>query len=273
MFCSKCGHKNAANAKFCGGCGASTADSTSAPAAKVEEVSVVSGSKPAAKKILGLPVAAVAGIAGVVVIALVAVVVLVFGGKPMPTAKNSDEFVITKADFDGADVQISDSPWSLSDGDHFFYPDECAAREDSVDAASNGDVWTSIGFDEKSSVDQSFEFTQTLISFETETDAQDFVDSVASGNDDSDCDSSNIDDYYEDGGTLKETFGVDLPGVYSFDNYGGGSDSGLILAVRGKVVSEIYYYFDDEESSPISQGDIDGFVTTALERFAGIKRD
>lgn len=271
MFCSKCGHKNAEAAKFCGGCGASTAGSTAAPAT-VESVSAPKAPRGPSKKILGLPLPAAAGIAGVVVVAVVVAVVLVFGGKPMPTSKDAEDFVITKADFDGASVQTADSPWSLSEEDHFFYPDECSAREGSVDAAGNGDVWTSIGFEEKSSVDQSFEFSQTIYSFDNESDATDFVDSVASGNEDSDCDSPNIDDFYEDGGTLKEAFGVDLPGVYSWDNYSG-NDSGLIIAQRGKVVTEIYFYFDDEESDPIAQSDVDGYVTAALERFAGIRRD
>ena len=275
MFCSKCGHKNAEAAKFCGGCGASTVGSTAAPAATVESVSAPKAPKEPkgpAKKILGLPLPAAAGIAGVVVVAIVVAVVLVFGGKPMPTSKDAENFVITKADFDGASVQTYDSPYSLSEGDHFFYPDACAAREDSVDAAANGDVWTTIGFEEKSSVDQTFEFSQTIYSFDNEADATAFVDSVASGNDDSDCDSPNIDDFYEDGGTLKDTFGVDLPGVYSWDNYSG-NDSGLILAQRGKIVTEIYFYFDDEASDPIAQSDVDGYVTAALERFAGIRRD
>ena len=271
MFCSKCGHKNAANAKFCGGCGASTAVTAAAPAA-AETVTAPSSPKGPAKKILGLPLPAAASIAGVVVVAIVVAVVLVFGGKPMPTLKDADSFVITKADFNGASVQTNDNPWSLSNGDYFYYPDECAARQDSVDAADLGSVWTTTGFREKTSVSQTFEFAQTIYSFDTESDATDFVDAVASGTNDSSCDSPNIDDSYEDGGTLKDTFGVDLPGVYSWDNYSG-NDSGLILAQRGKVVTEIYFYFDDDLSDPIAQSDVDGYVTAALERFAGIRRD
>lgn len=274
MFCTQCGHKNPAKAKFCASCGQSTG-ATKAPQV-VEEVSVVS-SQPKPSLLAKLPKLSTKTLAfagGGVVIAVVAIVLLVVGlARPMPTRSTAEDFMIKKSDFTGFSLTARDEPFSIGDGDSFFVGyTGCDAKADSIDAASNASTWENFGFVTKSDADQYFNVSQTIYEFDTESDVEDYIATISEGLEDDDCDSDNIDDQYDDQGTIKENFGVDLPGIYGYNSYGSGSDVGFILVVRGLVVAEYEYYLDDEVSGD-RKSDIEGYLTTAIERFAGIRRD
>ncbi|MEY4301542.1 MAG: hypothetical protein RJA30_693, partial [Actinomycetota bacterium] len=242
----------------------------------VEEVSVVS-SQPKPSLLSKLPkfttkTLALAG--GGAVVAIVAIVLLVVGlARPMPTRADAADFMIKKSDFSGFSLKSSTDPSSLGDGDTFFVSySGCDARSDSIDAASSASTWENVGFINKSAADQYFSVSQTIYEFDTESDVEDFIATISDGVEDSDCDSDNIDDQYDDQGSIQENFGVDLPGFYAYNSYGSGSDVGLVIVVRGLVVSEYQFHLDDEDSGD-RKSDIEGYLTTSIERFAGIRRD
>ena len=276
MFCTKCGHKNPAKAKFCAACGQATALAKPAKVETMSESPALESVKSAGRKILGLPTAALAGIAGLVVVGIVLAFVFVFGAKPMPNADNAEDFLMKKADFDGLSLKKSDQVWSFSGEYHNFFIDydNCAAATDVLDLANAPDVFAQTGFYTGDA--GYFNISETIYSFDSEADAQDFIDAVADGGDDDGCDANNIGDVYDPQGTIEENFGVNLEGAYIYNKWGkseSGDDRGVVVARRSNIVLEIGFRYEDWQNDSITKREIENAIQIAIERFAGIRRD
>lgn len=268
MFCTECGSKNKADAKFCFQCGQPLVRSSkvSAPKVKTVEPTSIYAPAPSAKKSmpLWLKISLFAGAPFLVIVAIGAVFVLF---KPMPTYETADQFLLTRADVANLDLSRTDPIDQQDRGADFIYG-QCSARSELTSSVKLGHDWASNAFEAKNSSDgQTYLISSQIIEFDTTQEAQDVIDIAVDASSDPECDTTLIDDYYSGGGKLVDDYKVDLIGTDLINEYSG-DQSRLVFARRGKVLLIIQTKVTDGNSQ-VSNSENVRQITRALNLFAG----